>query len=446
MLNLSKHRTRFFFLILIFVLAGTFLAVKYTQGYRIDFVKQTIKSTGLLVATSNPNGASVIINGKLNTATNNTVSLEPGLYQIQIKKEGFNDWKKDLLIQKELVTQTLSFLFPKVPDLKPITYSEILNPLLSPDRTTITYIVPLPNTEAGVWILELNDSPLGFSKQPRLIAKSESYWDFSKATLFWSPDSRELLVDFSPSGKYLLSPDQLNTVENLKNIAGQIDLTYQRWQIISEAKNEAERKELPPKLEAILATNSAQLTFSPDNSKVLYVATASASLPENLIPSVPAASTQKETRLIKPNTLYVYDIKEDKNFEISNFPASTARQDSLARLAKRGEQLPIIKTPTPKRVQKTIKTSPSLSQFQISSRNLRDQIPLWFPTSRHLFWIADGKIIACEYDNTNLTTIYSGPLISPYIFATQGTNRLIILAETDLQASRKPNLYEVVLR
>ena len=105
-----------------FVVIGTFIALKWARGYRPSFIggkAPSISGTGLLVANSDPKGAEVIVNGKLTTATDDTLNLTPGTYDIEIRKNGFADWKKKLQVQAELVTQTTAKLFPSVPNLTP---------------------------------------------------------------------------------------------------------------------------------------------------------------------------------------------------------------------------------------------------------------------------------------------------------------------------------------
>jgi len=69
------------------LLAGTLIAIQFAKGYR--FSRQGIlQGTGLLAANSFPNGAQVYVNGKLSTATDNTLNLDPGEYDVEIKKDG----------------------------------------------------------------------------------------------------------------------------------------------------------------------------------------------------------------------------------------------------------------------------------------------------------------------------------------------------------------------
>ena len=99
---------------LIFIIVGTLFAVQLGKGYRPSR-DGLLQPTGLLSANSFPTGAQVFIDGRLVTATNNTMNLEPGEYEVEIRKEGFTSWAKRLNIQKELVTQTNALLFPSAP-------------------------------------------------------------------------------------------------------------------------------------------------------------------------------------------------------------------------------------------------------------------------------------------------------------------------------------------
>jgi len=429
MINLAKYRVPIFFFIFILVLTGTFAAVKFAQGYRLDLTDKRLKPTGLLVATSTPKGAQVLVDGKLKTATDNTLALEPGEYQVEIRKSGYTSWQKKLLVEKELVTSAEAYLFPLVPDLKPLTVSGAVNPQISPDGTKIVYGIPETATksadlteEAGLWVMDLTDF-LFFNRAPRQIVKSGVH-DFAAANYSWSDDSRQILVEFKTGEKYLLDPNQLNS--SLVNVATSINEIRQAWMTEEKTQEEAKLKKVPEVLRQILAEKAAQVEFSPDGTKVLYLATASATIPEKLIPPVLAASNQLEARNLEAGKIYVYDLKEDKNFLIPydgpiNFTSPTPTPVKKGRIA----------TPTP---------SPASSEIKNSS----PKSVVWFPTSRHLFWISGDKVMICEYDGTNLIPLYTGPFIKPYVFAAPNASRLIVL--TNLSAEEKPNLYSVSLK
>src|SRR3989338_11390346 len=98
-----------------------FFVILYTRGYRLSFSERRVVPTGILVASSTPDGASVYIDGKLKGATNINLTLPPGNYDVEIKKEGFTSWRNKLTIKGELVTRTDDLLFPQNPSLTPLT-------------------------------------------------------------------------------------------------------------------------------------------------------------------------------------------------------------------------------------------------------------------------------------------------------------------------------------
>ena len=103
-----------------FIIGGTYVAIRYAKGQRPSS-DGTVRETGLLVANSFPTAAQVYINDKLTTATDDTLNLDPGEYQVEIKKDGYIPWRKTLNLKKELVSQTNALLFPAVPSLTPIS-------------------------------------------------------------------------------------------------------------------------------------------------------------------------------------------------------------------------------------------------------------------------------------------------------------------------------------
>lgn len=418
MVDLAKHRFSFFLFAVLFIATASMLAISLAKGYRLDLKNKSLKPTGIMVLNSSPAGASIFINGKLKSATNDSFSLEPGNYHVELKKEGFFDWKKDLQVKAELVTFAEAYLFPKVPDLKPLTFDGAYSPQISPDRTKIVFSLPLPNPKAGLWILDLNESLFGLSKPIRQIAKSRLSIDFAKMNYFWAPDSRQIILENPSTQKiYLLDSTKVNDLTPDLEITQTYPTLKEQWQKEENLKIKPKIAKLPLPLQEIIASKSANFQFSPDNTKILYQATASAEIPENLIPPVLAASTQKQSRHLVPGKFYVYDIKEDKNFVLPF-------------------ELPL-PTPTPK--PKKIKPTPTPTVF--SSENSFISKPVWFPTSNHLIWFKEDKVFACEYDGNNLTVIYSGPMIKPFVFLADKPERLIILNQ--ISTEENPNLFSV---
>lgn len=391
------------FLIITILLAATLILIALGRGYRFSTDQKSLTSTGLLVAASDPAGAEIFIDGKLKSATNTTISLPPGWYQVKIQKDGFLPWEKKLRLQGEIVSETQAYLFPSTPTLIPLTTTGVIAPTLSPDGTRIVYAVGskagLPaevSTKAGLWTLNLNPTPLGFSKDPQLLTRSANL-DFSSGNFSWSPDSKQILVNLD-SDRYLVNADQAQTPQLLDALS--LANLEKDWNGQTQTKEE-ERLAVLPKEFVRIATQSAKiLALSPDENKILYQATASAELLPILVSPPPATNPTSEIRELKTGQIYVYDLKEDKNYLIGNW---------------------------------SLEIGHSLS---------------WFPTSRHLILAEKGKISIMEYDGTNQVTIYNGPF-KEFLTPAAGGKKLLILTSynrPDGEASGSANLYSINLR
>ena len=134
------------------------------------------------------------------------------------------------------------------------------------------------------------------------------------------------------------------------------------------------------------------------------MASQSAELPIIITPRLIGTDSTPEVRNIQKGVIYVYDIKEDRNYKII---------DSL----------------------------PNSANLNIYSAS-----PIvWFPDSKHLIYDHNNRIDILEYDATNQTTIYAGPFVDSYVFPWSDGSRIVIL--TDLgNPNAAPNLYTVDIK
>lgn len=371
-----------------------YFIIKLASGYQPDFSTKSLKPTGLLVATSTPDGAQIFVNAKLKSATNATISLTPGEYEVEIRKDGYFAWKKHLIIKKELVTKADVTLFPSFPDLRVLTFTGAKDPVLSPDGQKVAYSVATASAgKQGLWVLDLENRPLGlaFPRDPRQVLSGKI------GIYTWSPDSKQLLINSANKENYLIDASRLNPTTALVDMTPNLPALKQRFLAEEEQKLAAQMAKLPTKLTEIIVPAIADIKFSPDETKILYTATASATLPDNLLPTLPVTSTQKQARNLETGKIYAYDLKEDTNFLITEAPT--------------------------KKVQKII---------------------TWFPTSKHIFMVQSGKISIMDYDGTNIQDVYSGPFENSFAFPFPDGSRLLVLAS--LGKDTPPNLYAISLR
>lgn len=426
--DMNKRTFSTILLLTVFVVVSA-LVIAYAKGVRPDFKNGKIQTTGLLVATSNPDGASVYIDDHLLTATNTTVNLNPGDYHVKIVKEGYLPWQKNLKIQKEIVTKTDATLFPSTPELKPLTVIGALSPTLSPDASKIVYAVKsqpdanqLEQERSGLYVLDMYDRPLSLSRSTRRIAKNTSTFDLSEAKLVWSPDSKSLIALFLSEKRanqklktvltktdnfagvniddvttaLLILADQENQPKDITPTLSNILL---QWKTEQESKYQDQLSSLPKGFLKIATTSASLIKFSPDETKVLYEATSSAKLPIILKPPLIGSNTQEEDRDLKPNTTYVYDVKEDKNFRVNLTPRTNLLSDLI-----------------------------------------------WFPDSKHFVFVENNTISTIEYDMTNKMTVYAGPFEDSYVFPWPNGSKVVILTTLNKSGGETPNLYSLGLK
>ena len=386
---------------------STILTIKFAKGYRPSLKTKALQGTGLLAANSYPRGASVFINDKLTTATDDTLNLPPGEYRVKIAKDGYIPWEKNLKIEAELVTQTNTRLFPAVPTLTPVTFSGALNPLPAPDGQKIVFAVENATADEknGLYVLDLTDRPFGLNTDPRQITGTTAKYDLLHAQLTWSPDSTQILALINEGEvnetNVLLDQSRFNDIAEFNDVTARLPLIEADWQEVTAKKNHEKIAELPELMQQV-ATAAAAIAFAPEPEKLLYIPGEELTLPSDLIPPLPASSSQDEQRQIKPKNVYVYDLEEDKNFWI----ASAA----------------------------------DLAEIQ------------WYSDSRHLLMVEDnlpaqaGKIILAEYDGTNRQTVYAGPFVGEFAYPGANGSSLLILASLNGGSALPPNLYSIILK
>jgi hypothetical protein len=370
------------------------IAILFARGFRLEKKQDgstiQIAAKGLLVVNSEPTGAQVFIDDTLQTATNNTITLDPGSHAVSVRKEGFLEWHKTLEIQKEVVNQINAYLLPSAPSLTALSFSGVINPQVSPDFTKIVYAVPAnkDETKGGLWMYETTNLPLGFGRDPQRITNA----DLSTFSWEWSPDARNVLVA-SKSATYLLPVATYTESKQLVNVSSQVQKIKSDWKVSKNEKTVAQLAKLDLEVRKVFQTSTNNIVFSPDETKILYTATASATIPTGVVKELPGSSSQIQARTIKPHNSYIYDIKEDRNFLLDD-------------------------TGNP---------------------------VYWVQNSLNVVIPDKDKIVVADYDGTNKATVYSGNYQFPYAFPTTSTSKMVILTSFGATGTL-PNLYWLSLK
>lgn len=428
------------------ILGGTILAIQYAQG-RYRFTQEGLsKETGLLSANSFPTGAQIYVNDRLVSATDDTLYLKPGEYQVKIQKEGFHTWEKTLQIEGALVTQTNAQLFPIVPGLTPLTFSGVTNISPSPDGQKLIFFTNSATnpTKDGLYVLDLSNSFLIFQRDALQVAENVTSLDLANAKFIWSPDSSEIMV-VTKNKEMLINATKKNDLNVMT------DISFKKDQILSAWEEEIylrERQFLSkfPEVVIQIATQSAKNVYlSPDKDRMIYTATENVTIPEGLIPPVLATNTQPESRNIETNKIYIYDREEDKNFYVGDEATdSGAMKILLAQDLYNKAPLQLESSPSAFLNLQATSSAQTAENFKDYYTSFDGPTYQWMPDSKHILMATGDKINIKTYDNTNDTTVYSGPFADGFVYPWPDGSKLLILAS--FSPDTPVNLYAVDLK
>lgn len=380
----------------LFLLAfiGILIAViGYARGYRLDIENRSLKSTGIIAATSYPKAAKIYINGELKGVTDTNIALPPGNYQVEIKKEGYTSWSKKINLKGELVINADPVLFPTNPSLSPLTNLGVIKAIPTEDGDNIVIIA-----SESAYLFDVGKKTLPFFTPLNKIvdlSKFTNITDFSDTQITFSPDQKEAIFTWTDAS-YLLSLEEENL--NPLEVTLSKDALVEAWQ--NEKNNNINKilETFPKDFDKIASSSFEIISFSPNETKVVYKAKESVDLPLMINPPLISTNQTPEVRSVVKDNIYVYDRKEDKNF--------------------------LVLLPT------TYPLQPNLK---------------WYFDSRHFVIEEANKISMVDYDNTNKQTIYSGPF-DKFFFNPTSDGKISILVNLNSQVNELPDLYLVGIR
>ena len=373
-----------FFLFFVVVLASV---IAYARGYRFDIEKRLVKSTGIISATSNPKAAKIFINGELKGVTDTNLTLPPENYLVEIKKEGYTSWSKKINLKGELVVNVDPVLFPVNPSLSPLTNLGIIKAVASDDGDKIVLIA-----SGSAYLFDAGKKTLPFFPPLNKIVDLSllpNIIDYKNIKVSFSPDQKQVIFASPDEAAYLLSLDENNL--NPLDVTLSKEALIQAWQNEKNKNNAKILETFPKDFDKIASASFEVVSFSPNETKVLYKAKESVELPLMIKPPLISTNQTPEERSVIKEKVYVYDRKEDKN-------------------------------------------------FQLLSPNLK-----WYFDSRHFVVEEEKKISIVDYDNTNKQTIYSGPFES-FFFNATNDGKIVVLINLNSQINELPDLYLVGIR
>ena len=423
---------------------GTIIAVQFVRGNTINPTTGEITETGVLSINSQPTGAAIYINDRLQSATNTNISfLDTGKYNIRLTKEGYRPWEKQIIVNNQLVTKIDAILWPATPDPTPITTTGIVNPVISPDKTKIVYAIKFSEEDkAGLWILDMNKKAVfnNTTTEFRQLTRNNTNVDYSNAKIIWSPDSSEILASLTDATQtnrnYLIDISRFNNnppdiTLSLAGVANQWLKEYKERETLlkQDLKNN-------PKVQEIYSQSTIPVKWSYDGDLVLYGVGGSGivvnQLELNTPKATPTKTPSKATASATPT-------------QSTNLENPEALTDNITL----DEYLAIRKSPLPQEIQMKVYNTKTDQTYDLPYARFYDWYPVEEKVEReiqHLLMVEDSGISMIESDGQNKSTIYAASFDPTSVFLWPDGGRIIISANFNPNAGSEPNLYTISLR
>lgn len=410
---------RLTFILVFLVIFGVIVA--YARGYRIDFDKKSLTPTGIISVSSSPKAAKIFVNDVLKGVTDTNLTLPPGTYKVDIKKDGYTSYSKGVSLKGELVVSIDALLFPVNSTFSPLTNLGLVKAIPVGDTEKVIIFVDKESAEegaekSGIYLFEGGRKPLPFFPPLTTIILKSSFppdMDFSRAKVTISPDAKEAIFEFGLTGDYVDAPPSLAYLLSLEDENPTPFDVSQSKKTLIEAWNKQKLDNNLKILETYpddfykIASDSVEiLSFAPSETKLLYKANKNLILPPMITPALIATNQTPEQRSLEKGKIYVYDKKEDKNYLITTTEHFTDQNDSLV----------------------------------VPKDDIR-----WYFDSRHLLVNQGKKIVVIDYDDTNKQTVYSGPYDSSF-FTTTEDGKIITLSNLNPEVNKWPDLYLIGTR
>lgn len=395
-------------IILIFFSIILGLTIAYARGYRLDVQKGTMTSTGIIAVSSSPQTAQVYVNGVLKGVTDLHLTLPYGKYLIEVKKEGYASWKREVALKGELVVTADATLFPLNASLTPLTTIGI-SKVISIDKTdkALLFVENGELEKDGIYVFDQTKRTFSLFPPLKLLTSKALFPEdvsIKEPSVVFSPDYKQGIISLKRGEddiSYLVSLEEENT--QLVEITSSKDQLEKAWDEERVLETARLLEIFPTPLDKIASDSFHILSLAPDKTKILYEARQDITLPYVITPRLVAANQTPEERSIKLDELYVYDRKEDRNYHIP------------------------------------------LSEASVAMRTKGETALIWFPDSRHLVENEGDKISVIEFDNTSRQIVYSGPHEGSF-FDITSDGKLLVLANLNPQFNKTPDIYAVGIK
>jgi len=201
--KITKRRLRLqltfvYGIMILAVVAIVAVLVLFVQGYRFNRYNGRLEQGGLVQFDSQPSGATVTAdNSELANKTASKIVLSAGTHTITIDKDGYNPWKKDVIVKPGTVLWlNYALLFPTNPKVNTaVRYTSVASALPSPNERMMAVLADATIPEITLTTLD-TDRPV----TTKFTVPTSAYTQPADGTvqsfslLEWDKDSHLLLM------------------------------------------------------------------------------------------------------------------------------------------------------------------------------------------------------------------------------------------------------------
>ena len=223
-----RKKTRLIITIIYVVLflIATPSIVLYSLGYRIDFEGRKIISTGGIYVRVLPSGADIIINSvksKTGFFSNSVFvqNLSPKTHEVLIKKEGYYDYKKELLVKENEVTKLENVILFKKNIVFELLGEDIDYFSIAPDNNVLL-VVKIEKNKINFEVTNLTNE----QKQSFSLVLPKKEVKTTTLDLKWSDDSNKALLNAGNSYFLLESALQTPKITALSILANSKEVSF----------------------------------------------------------------------------------------------------------------------------------------------------------------------------------------------------------------------------
>jgi hypothetical protein len=455
--KMKQHRTLLFtgYILVSFaiVMTGLILLQQATKGYGLDKHGDVIQN-GLMFLSSQPKGAEIYLNGKLNSnKTDSRLTLPSNVYNVELRRPGYNSWRRTIVLDAAEVEH---FDYP----------------LLFPTKLTTTTLASINGTPAlstqspdRRWLLvSSNENALNFSvydlKNPTkaatpislpatiLSAGATQSWKISE----WADDNQHVVLEHHYDDKMEYIMVDRDTPEQSVNLTTTLSITpskltlnnrkYDQYYVYDAATHTLQTAALKaatltPLLDHVLAYQSYS-----DNT-VLYVTDSGAVTGKSLV-KLKVGNATYTIRSVQAAPTYVLNLATYNGVMYlacgsSGDSRSYVYRDPVAQIKDRSNHLAVpayvfhVAHPDYLSFSTTaqyilIENGPVVSVYDFLNKhgysyNVTGAIDApathvsWMDGNR-LAYVSSGKLTVIDYDKTNARTLVSAsasylPAFSP---------------------------------